>query len=90
METSAFSQLGVKGARQRLEAGIKLPRAIQDRQNQLKREREAEIHQQKVVEQGFDTTRWAKEANVEKENNRLEALKAQYAMFGIGEQAKSI
>lgn len=83
-----LSQLGVKGARQRLEAGIKLPRAIQDRQNQLKREREAEIHQQKVVEQGFDTTRWAKEANVEKENNRIEALKAQYAMFGIGEQAK--
>lgn len=83
-----LSQLGAKGARQRLEAGIKLPKAIQDRQNQLKREREAELHQQKVVEQGFDTTQWAKEASLEKENNRMEALKAQYAMFGIGEQAK--
>lgn len=83
-----LSQLGAKGARQRLEAGVKLPKAIQDRQNQLKREREAEIHQQKVVEQGFDTTKWAKDANLEKETNRMEALKAQYSMFGIGEQAK--
>lgn len=81
-------QLGAKGARQRLEAGIKLPKLIRDRQLAMKRERENEEHQAQLVEERVDIARWAKTVSLDKEKYKADAAKDSYASFGIGEAAK--